>query len=116
MVEKILFNLIAFSLFTNIFFLKLVKKNDTSYLTVIIAEAIGITINFISIIFNIWDGIFIRIIMYLLAIILPIVVIALEKIKHCNKKSISYPKQTFNPSIKNRPAQAARTNIVQCDE
>lgn len=79
MVEKILFNLIAFSLFTNIFFLKLVKKNDTSYLTVIIAEAIGITINFISIIFNIWDGIFIRIIMYLLAIILPIVVIALEK-------------------------------------
>lgn len=79
MVEKILFNVIAFSLFTNIFFLKLVKKNDTSYLTIIIAEAIGIAINFISIIFNIWEGIFIRIIMYLLAIILPILVIALEK-------------------------------------
>lgn len=79
MIEKILFNLIAFSLFTNIFFLKLVKKNDTSYLTVIIAEAIGIAINFVSIIFDIWDGIFIKIVMYLLAIVLPIVVIALEK-------------------------------------
>lgn len=79
MIEKILFNIIAFSLFTNIFFLKLIKKNDTSYLTIIIMEAIGIATNFISIIFDIWDGILIRIIMYSLAIILPILVIGIEK-------------------------------------
>ena len=79
MIEKILFNLIAFSLFINIFLLKLVKKNDTTYLYIIIAEAIGIAINFISIVFNVWEGIFIRVVMYLLAIALPILVIALEK-------------------------------------
>lgn len=79
MIEKILFNLIAFSLFINIFLLKLVKKNDTTYLCVIFAEAIGIAINFISILFNIWDGIFIKVIMYLLAIIFPIAVLILER-------------------------------------
>ncbi len=79
MIEKILFNLIAFSLFTNIFLLKLIKKNDTTYIIVMIIEAIGIAINFISILFNTWDGIFIKVLMYLLAIIFPIIVIALEK-------------------------------------
>ena len=79
MIEKILFNVIAFSLFTIIFLLKLVKKNDTTYLTVIIAEAIGIAINFISILTGVWDGTIIRIIMYLLAIVIPIIVIVLEK-------------------------------------
>lgn len=79
MIEKILFNLIAFSLFINIFLFKLVKKNDTTYLCVIIAEAIGIAINFISILFNIWDGIFIKVIMYLLAIVIPIAILILEK-------------------------------------
>lgn len=79
MIEKILFNLIAFSLFINIFLLKLIKKNDTTYLYIIILEAIGIAINFISILFNIWNSIFIKILMYLLAIIIPIVVIILEK-------------------------------------
>lgn len=79
MLEKILFNLIAFSLFINIFLLKLVKKNDTTYLYIIIVESIGIAINFVSIVFNAWEGIFIRIIMYLFAIIIPILVIVLEK-------------------------------------
>lgn len=79
MIEKILFNLIAFSLFINIFLLKLIKKNDTTYLYIIILEAIGIAINFISILFNIWNSIFIKIVMYLLAVIIPILVIALEK-------------------------------------
>lgn len=79
MIEKILFNLIAIALFVNIFLLKLVKKNDTTYLSILVAEAIGIAISFISIVFDIWDGIFIKLIMYLLAIIFPIAVIALEK-------------------------------------
>ncbi len=79
MIEKILFNVIAFSLFINIFLLKLVKKNDTTYITILAIEAIGIAINFISILFNIWEGAFIKIVMYLFAIILPILVIVLEK-------------------------------------
>lgn len=78
MIEKILFNVIAFALFTNIFILKLIKKNDTTYLSILIAEAVGISINFISILFGIWDGVFVRILMYLLAIIVPLIVIILE--------------------------------------
>ena len=79
MIEKILFNVIAFSLFINIFLLNLVKKNDTTYITILAIEAIGIAINFISILFNIWEGAFIKIVMYLFAIIVPILVIILEK-------------------------------------
>ena len=79
MIEKILFNVVAFSLFINIFLLKLVKKNDTTYITILAIEAIGIAINFISILFNIWEGAFIKVIMYLFAIIVPILVIVLEK-------------------------------------
>lgn len=79
MIEKILFNVIAFSLFINIFLLKLVKKNDTTYITILVIEAIGIAINFISILFNIWEGAFIKIVMYLFAIIVPILVFILER-------------------------------------
>lgn len=79
MLEEIIFNLIAFSLFAYIFMFKMVKKNDTNYLVVLIAQAIGIAINFICILANAWDGIVVRIIMYLLSIVFPIVLIALEK-------------------------------------
>ena len=79
MIEKILFNVIAFSLFINIFLLKLVKKNDTTYITILVIEAIGIAINFISILFNIWEGAFIKIVMYLFSIIVPILVFILER-------------------------------------
>ena len=51
LVSKILFNLLAVALFVIIFF-KMIKKNDTTYVSILIAEAIGIGINFIEIIGN----------------------------------------------------------------
>ena len=48
LIEKIIFNLIAFSLFIIIFF-KIIRKNDTNYIGLLILQAIGITISFIEI-------------------------------------------------------------------
>ena len=45
MIGKIIFSLISFLLFTYVFIFKLIKKNDTTYLVVIIGEAVGILLN-----------------------------------------------------------------------
>lgn len=52
MLEKIIFNVLAFALFT-ITVLKLIRKNDTSYIYVLVLEFIGIVINFIELVFSI---------------------------------------------------------------
>ncbi len=43
-IEKIIFNLLAFTLFIIIFF-KMIKRNDTTYLDILILQFIGIAIN-----------------------------------------------------------------------
>lgn len=47
MLERIIFNILAFSLFTIIFF-KMIRKNDTNYIAILILEALGIAIGFIE--------------------------------------------------------------------
>ncbi len=77
LIEKLLFNVVAFSLFVFIFF-KLIRKNDTAYVTILIIEAIGILLNFIEIILSlslIWTY---KIIMYTMAIVIPIAVLFIE--------------------------------------
>lgn len=80
MIEKIIFNLLAFSLFIVLFF-KLVRKNDTSYLYILGIEFLGICINFVELIFNIHLNIFFRILTYILSIIVPALVILVEYYK-----------------------------------
>lgn len=75
--EKIIFNILAFSLFVLMFF-KMIKKNDSNYVVVLCLQALGITINFIEIIFNLHFGAFLRIIMYLLSVIIPMIIIYIE--------------------------------------
>ena len=77
LVSKILFNLLAVALFVIIFF-KMIKKNDTTYVSILIAEAIGIGINFIEIIGNLYGSVVLEIIEYVLAVIIPIIVIIME--------------------------------------
>lgn len=48
--QKIIFNVLAFSLFIIMFF-KMIKKNDTNYVIILCMQALGIAINFIEIIF-----------------------------------------------------------------
>ena len=78
MIEKILFSLISFLLFGYLFIFKLIKKNDTTYLVILISQAVGILLNFIQIIFNIYTSIALNIIVYLLCLIIPAVVLVLE--------------------------------------
>lgn len=76
--EKILFNVIAFFLFIFIF-IKMIYKNDTNYLVLIGIQAVGITINFVEIITNTYGTIYLKILMYLLSIIIPLLVLWFEK-------------------------------------
>ena len=76
-VEKIIFNLLAVTLFI-IVFMKMIKKNDTSYVYILCAQFLGLVINFIELCFTIQMNWFFRTIMYMLSIILPGVVLWIE--------------------------------------
>ena len=78
MVEKIIFSLISFLLFAYIFLFKMMKKNDTTYLAILICQAIGILINLIRILFNILNNAFAIVIMYVFSILIPVAVFFLE--------------------------------------
>ncbi len=81
MFEKIIFSILALALFT-ITFLKLIKKNDTSYIYILAIEFIGITINFIELLFFIKLNLFFKIIIYIFSIIIPIIVLWIERYKN----------------------------------
>lgn len=77
LVEKIIFNLIAFSLFIIIFF-KIIRKNDTNYISLLVLQALGITISFIEISLGIDANLVFKTIRYILSIFFPIAIIILE--------------------------------------
>ena len=76
--EKIIFNLLAFSLFI-IILSKIIRKNDTNYIYLLVVQFVGIAIDFIEIKFTIKHAIILILIRYLFSIFLPITIILLEK-------------------------------------
>lgn len=88
LVEKIIFNVLAFSLFIFMFF-QMIKKNDTNYVIILCMQAIGIAINFIEIIFVLHIGTFIKVLMYLLSVMIPAIILFLEY-KKINLSEIIY--------------------------
>ena len=89
MFEKMLFNLLAFTLFILMFF-KLVRKNDTSYVYLLALQFIGIAINFIELIIGKSFGLFTKLIMYLLSVFIPIFFIWLEHTKKIDFAEVFY--------------------------
>lgn len=80
LIEQLIFIIIAFALFVYMFY-KLIKKNDTKYVPILAIEAIGIAIDFVQLYFTEEDiGTVTRIIIYTLSIIIPILIIVLEKL------------------------------------
>ena len=78
LIEKFIFNILAFSLFI-IIFSKLIKKNDTNYVIILVLEAIGIALNFLELLIaGVFGGIFSKILMYIMSVALPIIVIIIE--------------------------------------
>ena len=77
-VEQIIFTFISFAIFVLMFF-RMIKNNDTTYVVILVLEAIGISLNFLEVLFDIKLNIIFVIIKYILAILLPILIIILEK-------------------------------------
>ena len=77
-VERIIFNVIAFALFIIMFF-KMIYKNDTNYIYVLIVQALGIAIGFIGLVFRVNLPIIIMIITYIINILLPFIIVIFEK-------------------------------------
>ena len=78
MIEQVIFITISIILFGMIFF-RMIKKNDTGYVLILAIEALGIAIDFVAIVFSLNINFIIKCITYLMSIVLPVVVILLEK-------------------------------------
>ena len=76
--EKIVFNIIALCLFTYVF-TKMIKKNDTNYLPIIIIQALGILLNLIEIIIGNSESIIMKLFVYIFAIAVPVVIVLIER-------------------------------------
>ena len=76
--EQLIFTILAFGLFVYIFF-KMMQKNETNYIGILVMQAIGIALNFISVSIKKELGPFFMVVKYLLGIILPIAIIVIEK-------------------------------------
>ena len=76
MFEKMIFYLFAFTLFI-LMFLKLLRKNDTTYVYAIVLQFIGIVIRFLELIFNKNCSVFLKILSYIISVILPILIFLL---------------------------------------
>lgn len=75
--EKIFFYVISIALFVIMFF-RMMKKNDGITLISLILQAIGVGINFISLIFRIKLNLFLVLLTYLMSVIIPILIIVCE--------------------------------------
>lgn len=77
-IEQLIFTVISFAIFVYMFF-RMIKNNDTTYVIILILEAIGIALNFLEVLSSIKLNMLFIILKYILAIILPIFIIILEK-------------------------------------
>ena len=78
MLERILFNVIALGLFLFLFF-RMIQKNDTNYIYILALQALGIAIGFFALIINVKIPIIVLILTYIFSIILPIIIILIER-------------------------------------
>lgn len=77
-VEQLIFTVISFAIFVYMFF-RMIRNNDTTYVVVLVLEAIGIALNFVEVLFGIKLNMLFIILKYILSIVLPIGIIILEK-------------------------------------
>ena len=77
MFEQVIFTILAFSLFIIILF-KLIWKNDTNYMSILLMQAISIAISFVQIIRNTVGSEFWNIVRYFFGIVVPLIIIFVE--------------------------------------
>ena len=76
-IEQFIFTVVSLAIFVYMFF-KMIKNNDTSYIVILILEAIGIALNFLEFALFIEVNIVLNIIKYVLSIFIPVILIILE--------------------------------------
>ena len=77
MLERIIFNILAFGLFIYMFF-RMIQKNDTNYIYIFLLQAIGIAITFVYLIIKNNMPIPLIIVTYIISIIIPTIIILIE--------------------------------------
>jgi len=77
LIERMLFNLLAFSLFVYTFF-KMIKDNDSNYVVLLCMQALGITVAFIELLTGRYYGNIIRSLTYLMSVVIPGLIVFLE--------------------------------------
>lgn len=78
LVEQLIFTVISFAIFVLMFF-RMIRNNDTTYVMILVIEAIGIALNFVEVLFGVKLNMVFIILKYILAILLPIGIILLEQ-------------------------------------
>ena len=76
-IAQLIFIVFSFAIFVYMFF-KMIKNNDTSYVVILILEALGIALNFMEVLFNVKLNMLMSILKYIFSIILPLIIIIIE--------------------------------------
>ena len=76
--EQLIFAVVALVFFIYIFY-SMIKNNDTSYVIILIIQVLGIALNFFEVLFGIKLNVFFVIVKYILAILIPVVIILLSR-------------------------------------
>ena len=110
--EQLIFTVLAFGIFVYMFF-KMFKENDTNYIGILIIEAIGISLNFVEVLKRIEFGPFWTIIKYILAILIPIAIMILDKKQIPLIQILSVVKAKFYLKLgNNKKAKEQLINLV----
>ena len=111
-IEQFIFTVISLAIFVYMFF-KMIKNNDTSYVVILILEAIGIAINFMEFVFSIEINMFFKLLKYIFSIVIPGIVIILEMNGKTLIEIINITRAKFYMFIENdKKAKEALINLV----
>lgn len=78
LLEQLIFAFIALALFI-VIFMKMLKNNDTSYISILIIAVVGLLIDLIEVLVTDGLSIVLKILKYIFAIVIPMIVIVMEK-------------------------------------
>lgn len=76
-IEQFIFTVFSLAIFVYMFF-KMIRNNDTSYITILILEAIGIGLNFLEFAMSIEMNMVFTLVKYIFSIVIPLIVIIIE--------------------------------------
>lgn len=82
LIERMLFNIIAFLLFVLVFF-KMVRKNDSNIIAILIIQAIGIAISFLELMTGNLEWSFLKFLSYIISVALPLTFL------YCDKNNVN---------------------------